>query len=179
MCWCFGDPVQRQKKEENSSSLAHAEWCFNYLNWNDNQHPSHPWMKQIKRLTHRVTSFFLKGKPHIAYLPQFNLFRTHSECWHFYWFHEVFTDMKQWIKKWVIWESICLQTKNVCMSRSTSLTVLNNEYTSKPFCSLPSLLRFSIWCSKCCSALIIYCLKSDVHHFFNFQQVVDMSYRWK
>ena len=28
-----------------------------------------------------------------------------------------------------------------------------------PDCSLPSLLRFSIWCSKCCWALIICCLK--------------------
>lgn len=63
-------PCAEAKKEKSSSSLAHAEWCFNYSNWNDNNHPSHPWTKQIKRVTLKVTSFFFfQGKPHLVVIP--------------------------------------------------------------------------------------------------------------
>lgn len=59
----------KREREKSSSSLAHAEWCFNYLNWNDN-HPSHPGMKQIKRVILKVTSFcFFSKKPHFVVIP--------------------------------------------------------------------------------------------------------------
>lgn len=62
--------------------------------------------------------------------------------------------------------------------------MLHNEYVStpkcpkRPDCSLPSLLRFSIWCSKCCCALIICSLKSDVSCFFFFFQFSASCRHW-
>lgn len=38
MCWCFGDRALCRQREGvvGGGGAIQAEWCFNYLNWNDN-----------------------------------------------------------------------------------------------------------------------------------------------
>lgn len=154
-----------------SSSLAHVEWCFNYLKWNDN-HPSHPRMKQIKKGYTEVTSilFFLISVLHsVAFPPLYLSTISLSKFGRSASVSQTAIKLKHtkgWLEKTGVW-AICVFSlfADRRLSCCTSLAMLHNECvhtktgTPPSPCSWPSLLRLSIWCSQCCCALIERCLE--------------------
>lgn len=211
MCWCFGDPVQRQKREKTAvlwhmqsdvlitwigmitttppiperNKLKGLHWKSPLLFFSRNaSFYCHTMLSDSVVFVHNPLSLLEISTCFMWHLLPWSRAASASQC---HGHDKTLTETRQIRKdgEWVMCVfSLFADGGPFSMSCCTSLTMLHNEYVNtkmarkNPDGSLPSLLRFSIWCSKCCSALIIFCLKSDVNCFFNFLFVVDTGYQW-